>query len=62
MGLFINFRPSLFTIHYSFGSLFTIHYSGGHYSLTIIPNPDPINRKQCNIEPEPYISPVGVHV
>ena len=26
VGLFIIFRPSLFTIHYFFGSLFTIHY------------------------------------
>ena len=26
IGLFIIFRPSVFTIHYFFGSLFTIHY------------------------------------
>ena len=26
IGLFIIFRPSIFTIHYFFGSLFTIHY------------------------------------
>ena len=26
IGLFIIFRPPLFTIHYFFGSLFTIHY------------------------------------
>ena len=26
IGLFIIFRPSLFTIHYFFGSLFTIHH------------------------------------
>ena len=26
IGLFIIFRPSLFTIHYFLGSLFTIHY------------------------------------
>ena len=35
------FRPSLFTIHYFLGSLFTIHYKKGHYSLIIIPQPDP---------------------
>ena len=34
------FRHSLFTIHF-FGSLFTIHYKKGHYSLIIIPHPDP---------------------
>ena len=39
-GLLI-FRPSLFTIHY-----FLTHYSlfiikNGHYSLIIIPHPDP---------------------
>ena len=33
--------PSLFTIHYFFSSLFTIHYKNGHYSLIIIPHPDP---------------------
>ena len=27
IGLFIIFRPSVFTIHYFFGSLFTIHYT-----------------------------------
>ena len=43
IGLFIIFRPSLFTIHYFFGSLFTIHYKKGHNSLIIIPHPDPHN-------------------
>ena len=41
IGLFIVFRPSLFTIHYFFGSLFTIHYKKGHSSLIIIPHLDP---------------------
>ena len=41
IGLFIIFRPSIFTIHY-----FLAHYSlfsikKGHYSLIIIPHPDP---------------------
>ena len=41
IGLFINFQGLI--IHYSlfFGSLFTIHYKKGHYSLIIIPHPDP---------------------
>ena len=41
IGLFIIFSPSLFTIHYLFGSLFTIHYKKGHFSLIIIPYLDP---------------------
>ena len=41
IGLFIIFRPSIFTIYY-----FLAHYSlfiinKGHYSLIIIPHPDP---------------------
>ena len=40
IGLFIIFGPhySLFII---FGSLFTVHYKKSHYSLIIIPHPDP---------------------
>ena len=34
-------RLSLFSIHYFLCSLFTIHYKKGHYSLIIIPHPDP---------------------
>ena len=41
IGSFIVFRPSIFTIPF-FGSLFTIHYKKGHYSLIIIPHPDPL--------------------
>ena len=41
IGLFIIFRPSIFTIRFFFGSLFTIHHKKGHYSLIIIPHPDP---------------------
>ena len=41
IGLFIIFRPPFYTIHY-----FLAHYSQfiikkGHYSLIIIPHPDP---------------------
>ena len=41
IGLFIIFRPSLFTIHYFLAhhSLFIIKKC--HYSLIIIPHPDP---------------------
>ena len=46
------FRPSLFTIHYFFGSLFTFHYKKGHYSLIIIPHPDPLIVKEC-AQPQP---------
>ena len=28
-------------MYYFLGSLFTIHYKKGHYSLIIIPQPDP---------------------
>ena len=35
---FLRSHYSLFII---FGSLFTIHYKMGHYSLIIIPHPDP---------------------
>ena len=42
IGLFIIFRPSIFTIHYFFDSLFTINYKKGHYLLIIIPYPDPL--------------------
>ena len=42
------FRPLLFTIHYFFGSLFTIHYKKGHYSLIIMPHPDPHIVKECS--------------
>ena len=36
-------NPDNSNIHYSlfFGSLFSIHYKKGHYSLIIIPHPDP---------------------
>ena len=34
-------KSDFFTIHYFFGSLFPIHYINGHYSLIIIPHPDP---------------------
>ena len=52
------FRPSLFTIHY-FGSLFTIHYKKGHYSLIMIPHPDP-QRMQAMIKIYQVIEEVGV--
>ena len=43
-SLFINFFFNSLKnriIDSFFGSLFTIHYKKGHYSLIIIPNPDP---------------------
>ena len=40
IGLFIIFRPSLFTIHYFFAH-YSIFIIKKHYSLIIIPHPDP---------------------
>ena len=49
IGLFINFKPSLFTIHYflAYYSLFII--KKGHYSLIIITHPGPLLRKDWPI-------------
>ena len=41
MGLFIIFLGPQYSLNIFFCSLFTIHYKKSHYSLIIIPHPDP---------------------
>ena len=41
MGLFVNFWPSLFTIHYFLADYSLFIIKKRHYSLIIIPHPDP---------------------